>query len=84
MRYYRYLVTDKTGSYAILSHGPAEPPQSDAIEVRLLEVTEDFAAAHKAHKALEERLVHVEDRNTRAIVAAMLLSGSSLGPFAKQ
>ncbi len=36
------------------------------------------------HKALEERLVHVEDRNTRAIVAAMLLSGSSLGPFAKQ
>jgi hypothetical protein len=36
------------------------------------------------HKALEQRLLHVEDRNTRAIVAAMLLSGSSLGPFAKQ
>jgi hypothetical protein len=36
------------------------------------------------HKALEQRLLHVEDRNTRAVVAAMLLSGSSLGPFAKQ
>ena len=36
------------------------------------------------HKMMEERLVHIEDRNTRAIVASMLLAGSSVGPYAKQ
>jgi len=36
------------------------------------------------HKMLEQQLVHIEDRNTRAIVAAMLLAGSSIGPYAKQ
>ena len=33
---------------------------------------------------LEQQLAHVEDRNTRAIAAAMLLSAASVGPFAKQ
>ncbi len=36
------------------------------------------------HRMLEQELGHVEDRNTRAIVAAMLLAGSSIGPYAKQ
>ena len=35
------------------------------------------------HRAVEQRLGHIEDRNTRAIVAAMLLAGSSMGPFTK-
>ncbi len=36
------------------------------------------------HKMLDQLLVHIEDRNTRAVVAAMLLAGSSVGPYAKQ
>ena len=35
------------------------------------------------HRAMEQALGHVEDRNTRAIVAAMLLSGATVGPYAK-
>ena len=35
------------------------------------------------HRAMEQQLGHIEDRNTRAIVAAMLLAGSTMGPFAK-
>jgi len=36
------------------------------------------------HRMMEAQLGHVEDRNTRAIVAPMLLSGSIVGPFTKQ
>lgn len=36
------------------------------------------------HKMLDQLLVHIEDRNTRAMVAAMLLAESSVGPYAKQ
>jgi hypothetical protein len=35
------------------------------------------------HRDLEGQLGHIEDRNTRSIVAAMLLAGSTLGPFTK-
>ncbi len=34
------------------------------------------------HRLLEAHLTHVEDRNTRAPVAAMLLSGAQFGPIA--
>ena len=35
------------------------------------------------HRAMEQQLGHIEDRNTKAIVAAMLLAGSTMGPFSK-
>ncbi len=54
--FFRYLVTDAGGSYALLSHTPLTPPEGDEIELRLLETTEDYAAAIKAHRELEERL----------------------------
>jgi len=54
--YYRYLATDASGSYALLSHEPLLAQSGADFELRLLEETEDYAAAYRAHKALEERL----------------------------
>jgi hypothetical protein len=54
--YFRYLATDAGGSYALLSHAPLTPPESGEVDLRLLETTEDYAAAIKAHRDLEERL----------------------------
>jgi hypothetical protein len=56
MRYYRYLATDAHGSYSLLSSEPLETPRDGSAELRLLEATDDYAAACKAHRALAERL----------------------------
>jgi len=56
MRYYRYLATDADGSYSLLSPEPLETPGDGSAELRLLETTDDYAAACEAHRALAERL----------------------------
>jgi hypothetical protein len=56
MSYYRYVVSDAMGSYALLSLEPLESPGPDIVELRLIQVTECFEEAVEAHRALEERL----------------------------
>ena len=54
--FYRYLITDVLGSYPLLSRGPLPSPVDGTAELRLLETTEDYSAALRAHLALEQRL----------------------------
>jgi len=56
MRYYRYLATDAHGSYSLLSPEPLPIPQDGSAELRLLQATDDYLAAYRAHRALAERL----------------------------
>jgi hypothetical protein len=52
--YYRYLATDRHGSYSLLSAKPLEAPEG--LELRLIEATEDYLAVSRRHMALADRL----------------------------
>jgi hypothetical protein len=52
--YYRYLATDRYGSYSLLSPQPLFAPEG--VELRLLEATDDYSAVSRRHVALADRL----------------------------
>jgi hypothetical protein len=49
--YYRYLAVDRGGPYPILSLEPLKPPRDGSVCLELLEVSEDYHAARRAHLA---------------------------------
>lgn len=61
--YYRYLATDRYGSYPLLSAKPLDAPEG--VELRLIETTEDYFAASLRHMALAHRLSRDVGRRPR-------------------
>jgi hypothetical protein len=61
--YYRYLATDRYGSYSLLSAKPLEPPEG--VELRLIEATADYLAVSRRHIALADRLSRDVGRRPR-------------------
>jgi hypothetical protein len=54
--FYRYLAVDDAGAFALLSHQRLEPLYDETVKLVLLEATEDWQAALRSHRSLEETL----------------------------
>ncbi len=53
---YRYLAVDEAGSFPLLSYQHLEPLVGDGVRLILLEATDDWPAALRAHQLLESQL----------------------------
>jgi hypothetical protein len=53
---FRYLAVDEAGAFPLLSYQQLEPLAVEGVRLILLEATDDWPAALRAHQQLEARL----------------------------